>query len=247
LVRETNFNVGFGAKLIVVAHDEMANPTMNNVKQPRPLLVPQRTLFNGILCSPRLRVIAVVFLGMTVAHQRASASDDTSKPGATPTPSETVTASPTASPSPTASVTATTPEPTAVLTPNPIDPKLVGHWEISDSRVGASEDVTWEIQANGRYRLVANSEHKTGILSTSDGKIRLNVEFTGVVELDYKIDDNNLTTTAPDGTAIDWRLVKSEAKPHKVVIVHRHHTPPPRHYPGHDLFNKVKRFFGFGE
>src|ERR1700678_1109128 len=212
-------------------------PTMNNAKQPRPLLASQRSLFQGILCSPRLRVIAVVFLGMTVAHQRASASDDTSKPGATPTPSETVIASP----SPTASVTEATPEPTAVLTPNPIDPKLVGHWEISDSRLGASEDVTWEIQANGRDRLVANSGHKTGILSTADGKIRLNVEFTGVVELDYKIDDNNLTTTAPDGTAIEWRLVKSEAKPHKVVVVHRHHTPPPRHYPGRDLFNKVKR------
>ena len=217
---------------------------MNNAKQPRPLLASHGSLFDGILCSPRLYVIAVVFLGMTVAHQRASASDDTSKSGATPTPSETVIASPTASPSSTASVTEAKPEPTAVLTPNPIDPKLVGHWEISDSRVRASEDVVWDIQANGRYSLVANSEHKTGILSTADGKIRLNVEFTGVVELDYKIDDNLLTTTAPDGTAIDWRLVKSEAKPHKVA--HRHHTvPPPRHYLGHDWFNKVKRFFGF--
>lgn len=219
-------------------------PIMNHAKQ-RPLLTSPRSLFNGILCSPRLSVIAVVFVGMTVVHQPASAaeSDDTSTPGATPTPSETVVA---ASPSPTAPVTAATPEPTAVLTPNPIDAKLVGHWEISDSRVRASEDVIWDIQANGRYSLVANSEHKTGILSTSEGKIRLNVEFTGVVELDYKIDDNILTTTAPDGTAIDWHLVKSEAKPHKVVVVHRHHTPPPRQYPGHDLFNKVKKFFGFG-
>jgi hypothetical protein len=219
---------------------------MNNAKQPRPLLASQRSLFSGILCSPRFSVIAVIFVGMTVVCQRASASDsnDTATPAATPTPSETeVAASPTASPSPTASVTAATPEPTAVLTPNPIDPKLVGHWEISDSRVRASEDVVWEIQANGRYSLVANSEHKTGILSTSEGKIRLNVEFTGVVELEYKIDDNLLTTTAPDGTAIDWRLVKSEAKPHKVA--HRHHTPPPRHYLGRDWFNKVKRFFGF--
>ena len=220
---------------------------MNNAKQPRPLLASHGSLFDGILCSPRLYVIAVVFAGMTIVYQGASASESTPTPGATPTPSETaVAASPTASPSPTAPVTAATPEPTAVLTPNPIDPKLVGHWEISDSRVRASEDVVWDIQANGRYSLVANSEHKTGILSTADGKIRLNVEFTGVVELDYKIDDNNLTTTAPDGTAIEWRLVKSEAKPHKVVVVHRHHTPPPRHYPGRDLFNKVKRFFGFG-
>jgi hypothetical protein len=222
-------------------------PTMNKAKQPRPLLASQRSLFDGILCSPRLSIIAVVFVGMTVVHQGASASEsnDTSTPGATPTPSETaVAASPTASPSPTAPVTTATPEPTAVLTLNPIDPKLVGHWEISDSRVRASEDVIWEIQANGRYSLVANSEHKTGILSTSEGKIRLNVEFTGVVELEYKIDDNILTTTAPDGTAIDWRLVKSEAKPHKVA--HRHHiVPPPRHYLGREWFNKVKRFFGF--
>ena len=219
---------------------------MNNAKQPHPLLASKRFLFNGILCSPRLSVIAVVFVTMIVVHQGASASEsnDTSTPGATPTPSETaVAASPTASPSPTVSVTAATPEPTAVLTPNPIDPKLVGNWEISDSQVKPSENVTWEIQANGRYRLEAGSEHKTGILSTSEGKIRLNVEFTGVVELDYKIDDNLLTTTAPDGTAIDWRLVKSEAKPHKVA--HRHHTPPPRHYLGRDWFNKVKRFFGF--
>jgi hypothetical protein len=221
---------------------------MNNAKQPRPLLASQRSLFSGILCSPRFSVIAVIFVGMTVVCQRASASDsnDTATPAATPTPSETeVAASPTASPSPTASVTAATPEPTAVLTPNPIDPKLVGHWEISDSRVRASEDVVWEIQANGRYSLVANSEHKTGILSTSEGKIRLNVEFTGVTEMPYKIDDSTLTTTAPDGTAIDWRPVKSGAKPHKVV--HRHHPSPPHRYVVRDWFHKVKKFFGFSE
>jgi hypothetical protein len=112
-------------------------------------------------------------------------------------------------------------------------------------QVKPSENVTWEIQANGRYRLEAGSEHKTGVLSTSEGKIRLNVEFTGVVEMPYKIDESTLTTTAPDGTAIDWRLVKSEAKPHKVV--HRHHPTPPHHYVVRDWFHKVKKFFGFSE
>jgi hypothetical protein len=220
---------------------------MNTAKPLHVLLASQNFFFNGILRSRRLCIIAVVLLGIGGVHQPAngSESDDT----ATPTPSATVVAAsptPAASPSPTAPVAAATPAPTAVQTPTEIDPKLVGNWEISDSQVKPSENVTWEIQANGRYRLEAGSEHKTGILSTSEGKIRLNVEFTGVVEVAYKIDDSStLTTTAPDGTAIDWRLVKNEAKPHKVV--HRHHLTPPHRYVVRDWFHKVKKFFGFSE
>jgi hypothetical protein len=224
---------------------------MNTAKPLHMLLASQNFFFNGILRSRRLCIIAVVLLGIGGVHQPAngSESNDLATPGATPTPSATVAATsptPAASPSPTAPVAAATPAPTAVQTPTEIDPKLVGKWEISDSQVKPSENVTWEIQANGRYRLEAGSEHKTGILSTSEGKIRLNVEFTGVVEVAYKIDDSStLTTTASDGTAIDWRLVKNEAKPHKVV--HRHHLTPPHRYVVRDWFHKVKKFFGFSE
>ena len=135
-----------------------------------------------------------------------------------------------------------TPEPTAVETPTQIDPKLVGNWEISDSQVKPSKNVTWEIQANGRYRLEAGSEHKREYFQHLEGKIRLNVEFTGVMEMPYKIDDSTLTTTAPDGIAIDWRPVKSEAKPHKVD--HRHHPTPPHRYVVRDWFHKVKNSSG---
>jgi hypothetical protein len=221
---------------------------MKHAKQLHALLAFQNSLFDGILGSRGLCIMAVVLVGIGVVQRRANASEsnDTSTPGATPAPSATVVAAsptPAASPSPTSPVAAATPEPTAVQTPTQIDPKLVGNWEISDSEVKTSENVTWEIQENGRYRLVAGSERKTGILSTSEGKIRLNVEFTGVVEIEYKIDNNTLTTTAPDGTAIDWRPVKSETKPHKVV--HRHRTPPPHHYLVRGWFHKVKKFFGF--
>ena len=224
---------------------------MNTAKQLHSLLAFQKSLIKGVLLRwqlSRLRTTAVVLVGIAAVHQRAIASDsnDTATPGATPTPSATVAAAsptPAASPAPTEPVTAVTPAPTAVQTPSQIDPKLVGNWEISDSQVKPSENVTWEIQANGRYKLAAGSEHKTGILSTAEGKIRLNVEFTGVVEIEYKIDNESLTTTAPDGTAIDWRLIKSETKPHKVV--HRHHPPPPHHYLVRDWFQKVKKFFGF--
>jgi hypothetical protein len=180
-----------------------------------------------------------------VAFQQAKGAemDDKLTPGGTPTPSETaVAASPSPSPSPTAAVAEATA--TAVLSPSQIDAKLVGNWELSDSRVQSSENVRWEIRANGNYKLLAGSETKTGILATtSDGKIRLNVEFTGVVEIDYKISDNILTTTAPDGTVIDWRLLKIELKPHKVA--HKHHAPTPHHH-APDWFDRVKRFFGFG-
>lgn len=225
-------------------------PTMNTAKPLHVLLASQKLFFKGILRSRWSCIIAVVLLGTGGVQQRANAAEpnDTSTPGATPTPSATVAAAsptPMESPSPPAPVAAATPAPTAVETPTQIDPKLVGNWEISDSQVKPSENVTWEIQANGRYRLEAGSEHKTGILSTSEGKIRLNVEFTGVVEMPYKIDDSTLTTTAPDGTAIDWRPVKSEAKPHKVV--HRHHPTPPHRYVVRDWFHKVKKFFGFSE
>lgn len=224
--------------------------TMNSAKPLHALLASHKFFFNGILRSRRLCIIAVVLLGIGGVHQRAngSESNDTSTPGPSPTPSATVAAAsptPTESPSPTAPVAAATPAPTAVQTPAQIDPKLVGNWEISDSQVKPSENVTWEIQSNGRYRLEAGSEHKTGILSTSEGKIRLNVEFTGVTEMPYKIDDSTLTTTAPDGTAIDWRPVKSEVKPHKVV--HRHHPSPPHRYVVRDWFHQVKKFFGFSE
>jgi hypothetical protein len=224
--------------------------TMNTAKPPHALLASQKCFFKGILRSRRTCIIAVVLLGIGGVRQRAngSESNDTSTPGPSPTPSATVAAAsptPAASPSPTAPVAAATPAPTAVQTATQIDPKLIGNWEISDSQVKPSENVTWEIQSNGRYRLEAGSEHKTGILSTSEGKIRLNVEFTGVTEMPYKIDDSTLTTTAPDGTAIDWRPVKSEAKPHKVV--HRHHPTPPHRYVVRDWFHKVKKFFGFSE
>jgi hypothetical protein len=220
---------------------------MNKVKQAEALLAGSRKhLFNGVLGCRELYVL-VVLAGMSgVAFQRTTGfeTDDTLTPGATPTPSETVvTESPSPSPSPTAPVAEATPAATAVLSPTQIDPNLVGNWELSDSQVKPSENVRWEIRPNGIYRLLAGSETKTGILSTTtDGKIRLNVEFTGVVEIDYKIENNILTTTGPDGTAIDWRFMKSEPKPHKVV--HRHHAPTPHHLV-RDWFDKVKRFFGF--
>jgi hypothetical protein len=182
-----------------------------------------------------------------VAFERTTGAeaDSQSKPGVEPSPTETAAAaSPSPSQSPAEPVAEATPAPTAVLSPSPIDTKLVGNWELSDSRVNASENVRWEIRANGNYKLQAGSDIKTGILSTtSDSKIRLNVEFTGVVEVDYKISDNILTTTAPDGTVIDWRLVQSAPKPHK--IVHKHHGLI-HHHPSPTWFDRVKRFFGLG-
>lgn len=220
---------------------------MNKAKRAEALLAGSRKqLFNDVLGCREFCVLVVLAGMSSVAfqHTRGSETDDTLTPGASPTPSETVVvASPSPSPSPTAPVAEATPAPTAVLSPSQIDPRLVGNWELSDSQVKPSENVRWEIRPNGIYKLLAGSESKTGILSTTaDGKIRLNVEFTGVVDVDYKIEDNILTTTGPDGTAIDWRLVKGEPKPHKVV--HRHHAPTPHHLV-RDWFEKVKRFFGF--
>jgi hypothetical protein len=220
---------------------------MNKTKLAEASLVGSRKhLFSGPLGCREFCVL-VVLAGMSgVAFQQTTGSetDDTLTPGASPTPSETVVvASPSPSPSPTAPVAEATPAATAVLSTSQIDPKLVGNWELSDSQVKPSENVRWEIRPNGIYKLLAGSETKTGILSTTaDGKIRLNVEFTGVVEIDYKIEGDILTTTGPDGTAIDWRFTKSEPKPHKVA--HRHHAPTPHHLV-RDWFDKVKRFFGF--
>src|SRR5258708_13833219 len=97
-----NFNAAVSAKVIVVAHDKRQYLTMNTAKPLHVLLASQKFFFKGILRSRRLCIISVVLFGIGGVHQRAKASqsDHTSTPGATPTPPPTVRG---ASPTPPAS------------------------------------------------------------------------------------------------------------------------------------------------
>jgi len=220
--------------------------------------------FEGIFTSGGVRILVFALVGMTsVVLQRAwgSQMNETPTPEATPTPTETVVAaSPT--PTPLESVVAASPAPspskpeaTKVDVPSQsesqtppsqpqMDPKLVGNWEINDNETKSEESIRWEIQANGAYRLLAGSERKSGKLTTSDGKIQLHIELTSQpLELAYKVDDNQLTTMAPDGTKMVWRLAKNE--PPKPRVAHRHHQAPPPHSFVRDVFYRMKKFFGF--
>jgi PPM family protein phosphatase len=120
---------------------------------------------------------------------------------ATPTPTE----PPTQSGTPSTAVTA-------------IDPRLVGKWQTRTER-GIE---TWTQDPDGNYTLSGPMD-ENGTLTTDNGKIRQYFPSSNLTqELMYEVTGEGISTTAPDGKKIVWRVAGTLAE--------TMHQPRPHHH-----------------
>jgi serine/threonine protein kinase len=122
---------------------------------------------------------------------------------------------------------------------------LVGTWE---GRKKGAKNWTerWELNADGTYKLTSNGKQvSAGSISADNGVLHQTDSSGETVDLNYDFDNNNqLITTLPDGTVIEWKEVNQTAdsgKPggernvvrqhpqttHQTTTVHRKPTREP--------------------
>ena len=132
---------------------------------------------------------------------------------------------------------------------------LVGTWE--GRQKGAKNwTARWEMNADGTYKLTSNGKlTSSGTVSADSGVLHQTDSGGESLDISYDFDDNNqLITTMPDGTVMEWKEIaeapgiKPGQDEERHVSKHPIHRTTVRSKPrtqSPSLWNRAKHFFGF--